>query len=82
MIHRSGPMILTTCEDWETEHNPALSALLVARQSQFTDVILKPHSPHLTVTAPVEALVNDSTARQMFETLQELVQETRTSKKQ
>ena len=82
MIHRSGPMILTTCEDWETEHNPALSALLVARQSEFTDVILKPQSPHLTVTAPVVALVNDSTAKQMFESLQELVQETRTSKKQ
>jgi len=81
-IHRSGPMILTTCDDWEAEHNPALSAILVARQSEFTDVVLRPQSPHLTVTAPVDALENDSTARQMFESLQELVQETRISKKQ
>ena len=78
-LHRSGPMILTTSEDWDAEHNPVLTALLVARQSEFTDVILKQHSPHLTATAPVEALVNDSTARQMFETLRELAQETRTA---
>ena len=81
-IHRSGPMILTSSEDWDAEQNPVLSALLVARRSEFTDVILRPKSPHLTATAPVEALVDDSTARQMFETLRELAQETRTSKKQ
>jgi hypothetical protein len=80
VIHRSGPMILTTCEDWDAEHNPVLTALLVARQSDFTDVSLKPQSPHLTATLPVDALTDYSSAMQVFEKLRELAQETRASK--
>jgi hypothetical protein len=80
VIHRSGPMVLTTCADWDAEHNPVLSALLVARQSEFTDVALKPQSPHLTATLPVDALTNYSAAMQVFEKLRELAQETRASK--
>jgi hypothetical protein len=81
VIHRSGPMVLTTCEDWDAEHNPVLTALLVARQSEFTDVALKPQSPHLTATLPVDALTDYASALQVFEKLRELAHETRASKK-
>jgi len=81
VIHRSGPMVLTTCEDWEAEQNPVLTALLMARQSEFTDVALKPQSPHLTATLPVDALTDYASALQVFEKLRELAQETRASKR-
>ena len=81
VIHRSGPMVLTTSEDWDAEQNPVLTALLVARQSEFTDVALKPQSPHLTATLPVDALTDYASALQVFEKLRELAQETRASKK-
>lgn len=81
VIHRSGPMVLTTCEDWDAEHNPVLTALLVARQSEFTDVALKPQSPHLTATLPVDALTDYASALQVFEKLRELAHETRASKR-
>ena len=80
VIHRSAPMVLTTCEDWEAEQNPVLTALLMARQSEFTDVALKPQSPHLTATLPVDALTDYASALQVFEKLRELAQETRASK--
>lgn len=80
VIHRSGPIVLTTCEDWDAEHNPVLTALLVARQSEFTDVALKPHSPHLTATLPVDALTDYASALQVFEKLRELAHETRAQK--
>lgn len=80
VIHRSGPLVLTTCEDWDAEHNPVLTALLVARQSEFMDVALKPHSPHLTATLPVDALTDYESALQVFEKLRELAHETRASK--
>jgi hypothetical protein len=81
VIHRSGSMVLTTCEDWDAEHNPVLTALLVARQSEFTDVALKPQSPHLTATLPVDALTDYASALQVFEKLRELAHETRASRK-
>ncbi len=81
VIHRSGPMVLTTSEDWNAEQNPVLTALLVARQSEFTDVALKPQSPHLTATLPVDALTDYASALQVFEKLRELAQETRASKR-
>jgi hypothetical protein len=80
VIHRSGPMVLTTREDWDAEQNPVLTALLVARQSEFTDVALQPQSPHLTATLPVDTLTDYASALQVFEKLRELAQETRASK--
>ena len=80
VIHRSGPMILTTSGDWEAEQNPVLTALLMARQSEFTDVALRPQSPHLTATLPVDALTDYASALQAFEKLRELAQETRAQK--
>jgi hypothetical protein len=74
-------MVLTTCEDWDADHNPVLTALLVARQSEFTDVSLKPQSPHLTATLPVDALTDYASALQVFEKLRELAHETRASKR-
>ena len=73
-------MVLTTCEDWDAGRNPVLSALLVARQSEFTDVVLKPQSPHLTATLPVDALTDFAAILQVFEKLRELALETRASK--
>jgi len=56
-------------------------AMLDRETGEITDVALKPQSPHLTATLPVDALTDYASALQVFEKLRELAHETRASRK-
>ena len=73
----SGPIVLASCDTWDSEHNPVLTALLVSRESDFVTVKLRPQSPHLTATMRVEALPDHKSAVEMLSTLRDLASGTR-----
>jgi hypothetical protein len=70
--HRPGPILLTSCDSWETENQPVMHALMVARESEFRDVLLRPRSPHLTATLRLEDVPDYQAAVNVFGALREL----------
>jgi hypothetical protein len=70
--HRPGPILLTSCDDWESENQPVMHAMMVARESEFSDVLLRPRSPHLTATLRLEAVPDYQSAVNVFGSLREL----------
>jgi hypothetical protein len=70
--HRPGPILLTSCDSWETESQPVMHVLMLARESQFRDVLLRPRSPHLTATLRLEDVPDYQTAVNVFGSLREL----------
>lgn len=69
---RPGPVVLTTCHEWQSEFSPALSALMVLRGSDFVDVRLRPQSPHLTATLLLDSVPDHEAAVHMLHTLREV----------
>jgi hypothetical protein len=70
--HRPGPILLTSCDSWETENQPVMHVLMVARESEFRDVLLRPRSPHLTATLRLEDVPDYQAAVNVFGSLREL----------
>jgi hypothetical protein len=76
--HRPGPILLTSCDDWEAENQPVMHAMMVARESEFSDVMLRPRSPHLTATLRLEAVPDYQSAVNVFGSLREIAAGLRT----
>jgi hypothetical protein len=77
-VTRPGPVVLTTCEEWRSDHNPMLNTLLAARERNFLIVRFRPDSPHFSATLPLECLPDQEAAAQVLGALRELAAGART----
>lgn len=71
-IHRAGPVILTTKEDWPPELNPVVNALATWRDKDFVSVRFNRKSPHFTATVALENLSDQKTAAALLGLFREL----------
>ena len=71
-IHRPGPVILTTKEDWPAELNPVVNALASWRDKDFVGVRFNSTSPHFTATVVLENLSDQKAAATLLNLFREL----------
>lgn len=70
------PMVITSRSDWGREVTGVISSLLELRNKHFLDLRFSPHSPHLSVTLPLEAISPASLTRlEMATAIRELAVE-------
>ncbi len=62
VLHRPGPVILTTREDWPAELSPVVNALASWRDKDFVGVRFNSTSPHFTATVALENLSDQKAA--------------------
>lgn len=56
VMHRGGPFVITTRNDWQREITNMMNALVVSRDSDCTTVCFRRASPHFSVTVPLETI--------------------------
>jgi hypothetical protein len=71
-IHRAGPVVLTTKEDWPAELSPVVNALTSWRDKDFVSVRFNPTSPHFVATVALENLSNQQAAAALLGLFREL----------
>jgi hypothetical protein len=71
-IHRAGPVVLTTKEDWPAELSPVVNALTSWRDKDFVSVRFNPTSPHFVATVALENLSNQQSAAALLGLFREL----------
>jgi hypothetical protein len=71
-IHRPGPVVLTTKEDWPAELSPVVHALTSWRDKDFVSVRFNPTSPHFVATVALENLSNQQAAAALLGLFREL----------
>ena len=71
-IHRPGPVVLTTREDWPAELSPVVNALTSWRDKDFVSVRFNPTSPHFVATVALEKLSNQQAAATLLGLFREL----------
>lgn len=71
-IHRPGPVVLTTKEEWPAELNSVVNALTSWRDKDFVSVRFKPTSPHFVATVALENLSNQQAAATLLGLFREL----------
>ena len=71
-IHRPGPVVLTTKEDWPAELSPVVNALTSWRDKDFVSVRFNPTSPHFVATVALENLSNQQAAAALLGLFREL----------
>lgn len=71
-IHRPGPVVLTTKEDWPAELSPVVNALTSWRDKDFVSVRFNPTSPHFVATVALENLSNQQAAATLLGLFREL----------
>ena len=71
-IHRAGPVVLTTKEDWPTELSPVVNALTSWRDKDFVSVRFNQSSPHFVATVALENLSNQQAAAALLGLFREL----------
>jgi len=71
-IHRPGPVILTTKEEWPAELSSVVNALASWRDKDFVGVRFDPTSPHFTATVALENLSDQKTAAALLGLFREL----------
>jgi hypothetical protein len=72
IIHRPGPVILTTKEDWPVELSPVVNALASWRDKDFVGVRFNSTSPHFTATVALENLSDQKSAAALLGLFREL----------
>ncbi len=72
IIHRPGPVILTTKEDWPAELSPVVNALATWRDKDFVGVRFNSTSPHFTATVALENLSDQKSAAALLGLFREL----------
>ena len=72
IIHRPGPVILTTKEDWPVELSPVVNALAAWRDKDFVGVRFNSTSPHFTATVALENLSYKKSAAALLGLFREL----------
>jgi hypothetical protein len=72
IIHRPGPVILTTKEDWPVELSPVVNALAAWRDKDFVGVRFNSTSPHFTATVALENLSDKKSAAALLGLFREL----------
>jgi hypothetical protein len=71
-LSHPGPIVLTTREDWDEDHNPMIHALLASRERAFLSVRFCPESPHFSATLPLESVPDQDAAAEVLGSLREL----------
>jgi hypothetical protein len=71
-VHRPGPVVLTTKEDWPAELSPVVNALTSWRDKDFVSVRFNPTSPHFVATVALENLSNQQAAAALLGLFREL----------
>ena len=71
-IHRAGPVVLTTKEDWPAELSPVVNALTSWRDKDFVSVRFNPTSPHFVATVALDNLSNQQAAAALLGLFREL----------
>ncbi len=71
-IHRAGPVVLTTKEDWPLELTPVVNALATWRDKDFVSVRFNQKSPHFTATVALENLSDQKSASALLGLFREL----------
>jgi len=71
-LHRPGPVILTTKEDWPVELTPVVNALACWRDKDFVGVRFNSTSPHFTATVALENLSDQKAAAAVLGLFREL----------
>ena len=71
-IHRAGPVVLTTKEDWPAELSPIVSALTSWRDKDLVSVRFNPTSPHFVATVALQNLSNQQAAAALLGLFREL----------
>lgn len=72
IVHRPGPVILTTKEDWPVELTPVVNALVSWRDKDFVGVRFNSTSPHFTATVALENLSDQKSAAALLGLFREL----------
>jgi hypothetical protein len=72
IVHRPGPVILTTKEDWPVELSPVVNALGAWRDKDFVGVRFNSTSPHFTATVALENLSDQKSAAALLGLFREL----------
>jgi len=72
IVHRPGPVILTTKEDWPAELSPVVNALASWRDKDFVGVRFNSRSPHFTATVALENLSDQKSAAALLGLFREL----------
>jgi len=71
-VVRSGPVILTTKDDWPPELTPVVNALASWRDKEFVSVRFNRTSPHFIATVPLESLSDQNAAAGLLGLFREL----------
>ncbi len=73
MLHRAGPFVLTTRNDWQRDITTMMGALVASRECDCLTVCFRRSSPHFSVTVPLETISPESeTHTEIFDVLREL----------
>jgi len=72
IIHRPGPVVLTTREDWPVELSPVVNALASWRDKDFVSVRFNSASPHFTATVALGNLSDEKSAASLLGLFREL----------
>ena len=71
-LHRAGPVVLTTKEDWPVELTPLVNALATWRDKDFVSVRFNQKSPHFTATVALDNLSDQKAASALLGLFREL----------
>lgn len=73
-IHRPGQVVLTTRADWSNELVPVVNTLMTSRGHRLLSVRLRPESPHLAATLPLDAISDEQHASSFLKVLRALAE--------
>lgn len=71
-ISRPGPVVLTTRTEWTHELTPLVNTLMTSRGHNLLTVRLRPDSPNLSATIPLDALSSEETTASFLSVLRDL----------
>jgi hypothetical protein len=73
-LHRSGPILLTTRNEWTQELTPVVNTLMTSKGHNLVSVRFREESPHLAATLPLEALGDAQAAASFLKVLRALAE--------